>query len=139
MPSLPSALRPVPTAASKAEFRRELAAIVAQHRMDPSIVVWVPFNEGWAQFDVGAISRQVKRLDPSALVDVVWIPAGAASVRVMPRGDLAVVVDGAGRVLLVDLKRIDESSKVDPLIPCSSATPNLPDSSWARNSLNSVA
>jgi RHS repeat-associated protein len=61
-------------------------------------------------------------LQPDALVDVVWIPAGAASVRVMPRGDMAVVVDGAGRVLLVDLKRIDESSKVDPLTPCSSAT-----------------
>jgi len=60
-------------------------------------------------------------LDWSSLVDVVWIPAGAVSVRVMPRGDMAVVVDGAGRVLLVDLKRIDESSKVPPLNPCGGA------------------
>jgi YD repeat-containing protein len=56
-----------------------------------------------------------------SVVDVIWTPAGAASVRVMPRGDMAVVVDGAGRVLLVDLRQIDESSKVPPLTTCSSA------------------
>jgi hypothetical protein len=60
-----------------------------------------------------------EQLSPNSVVDVIWIPAGAMSVRVMPRGDMAVVVDGAGRVLLVDLRRIDESSKVDqPVIPC---------------------
>jgi RHS repeat-associated protein len=74
------------------------------------------------QYGLLVVKLDDAALDPSALADVVWIPAGAASVRVMPRGDLAVVVDGAGRVLLVDLTRIDESSKVPPLTPCSSAT-----------------
>ncbi|HEU4887594.1 MAG TPA: Ig-like domain-containing protein, partial [Thermoanaerobaculia bacterium] len=58
----------------------------------------------------------VVRLDPkmkaSSLVDVVWIPAGAQSVRVSAAQDLAVVVDGKGRVLLVNLAGLDESSIV---------------------------
>ncbi len=69
MPSMPTEQRLPPTPAGKAEFTRELRAIVIQHRSDPSIVSWVPFNEGWDQFDVTKLTRLVKRLDPSALVD----------------------------------------------------------------------
>jgi Concanavalin A-like lectin/glucanases superfamily/Glycosyl hydrolases family 2, sugar binding domain/Glycosyl hydrolases family 2 len=58
-----------PTAAEETEFRRELAAIVAQRRSDPSIVAWVPFNEGWDQFDPSGLVSEIKGLDPSALVD----------------------------------------------------------------------
>ncbi|MEO8215448.1 MAG: Ig-like domain-containing protein [Acidobacteriota bacterium] len=47
-------------------------------------------------------------LDENSLADVIWIPNGAASVRAIPRSNLAVVVDGLGYVLLVDLGRIDE-------------------------------
>jgi RHS repeat-associated protein len=42
------------------------------------------------------------------LADIIWVPAGAVSARVIPRTSLAVVVDGEGRVLLVDLSHIDE-------------------------------
>jgi len=69
MPSMPTEQRLAPTPAGKAEFKRELRAIVIQHRSDPSIVTWVPFNEGWDQFDVTRLTRLVKRLDPAALVD----------------------------------------------------------------------
>ncbi len=69
MPSMPTEQHLPPTPAGKAEFTRELRAIVIQHRSDPSIVSWVPFNEGWDQFDVTKLTRVVKRLDPSALVD----------------------------------------------------------------------
>jgi hypothetical protein len=69
MPNLPVADRRAPTAFGKAEFRRELSAIVIQHRSDPSIATWVPFNEGWDQFDVGAVTRQIKALDRASLVD----------------------------------------------------------------------
>jgi Concanavalin A-like lectin/glucanases superfamily/Glycosyl hydrolases family 2/Glycosyl hydrolases family 2, sugar binding domain len=69
VPNLPIAGHPPPTAAGKAEFRRELRVIVIQHRSDPSIVTWVPFNEGWDQFDVTGITRQIKHLDPTRLVD----------------------------------------------------------------------
>jgi hypothetical protein len=47
-------------------------------------------------------------LGPQHLADVIWIPAGAASVRTIPGSDLATVVDGEGHLLLVDLSRIDE-------------------------------
>jgi Concanavalin A-like lectin/glucanases superfamily/Glycosyl hydrolases family 2, sugar binding domain/Glycosyl hydrolases family 2 len=58
-----------PTPAEQSEFRRELAAIVEQRRSDPSIVAWVPFNEGWDQFDPSGVASEIKRLDRSALVD----------------------------------------------------------------------
>jgi YD repeat-containing protein len=76
-----------------------------------------------ASFQYGVIVVKLNEmLGWNSVVDVIWIPAGAMSVRVMPRGDMAVVVDGAGRVLLVDLRRIDESSKVrQPLPECRSA------------------
>jgi hypothetical protein len=76
MPNLPVAGRTPATAAGKAEFRRELTAIVTQHRADPSIVTWVPFNEGWNQFEIAAVTRQIKALDPSSLVDT---DSGSAS------------------------------------------------------------
>ena len=69
MPSMPTEQHRPPTPAGKAEFTRELRTIVIQHRSDPSIVSWAPFNEGWDQFNVTKLTRLVKRLDPSALVD----------------------------------------------------------------------
>lgn len=35
----------------------------------PSIAAWVPFNEGWGQFDAARIARLVKEKDPSRPVD----------------------------------------------------------------------
>ena len=34
-----------------------------------SICCWVPFNEAWGQFDAARIGREVKKYDPSRLVD----------------------------------------------------------------------
>jgi RHS repeat-associated protein len=47
-------------------------------------------------------------LDDSAVADVIWIPGGATGVRVIPRSHYATVVDGSGRVLIVDLSNIDQ-------------------------------
>ncbi len=58
-----------PTPGAEAEFRRELHAIVVQNRSYPSIVTWIPFNEGWSQFDPSGVTKEVKSLDPAALVD----------------------------------------------------------------------
>jgi len=69
MPDTPTFAQHAPTASGKAEFRRELARIVVQLRSHPSIVTWIPFNEGWGQFDPAGITAEVKRLDPSRLVD----------------------------------------------------------------------
>jgi RHS repeat-associated protein len=51
------------------------------------------------------------------LVDVIWIPHGAYAVRTFPRTKLAVVTDGEGHVLLVDLTRIDDRWTASGAIP----------------------
>ena len=56
-------------AAGRAELLAELDAMVELLRSSPSVVVWVPFNEGWGQFDASAVARRVRRLDPTRVVD----------------------------------------------------------------------
>lgn len=58
-----------PTAADKQQFESEMREMVDEHRSSPSIVMWVPFNESWGQYDVSRIADYVKSLDPSRLVD----------------------------------------------------------------------
>ena len=35
----------------------------------PSIVCWVPFNEGWGQFDAEKITEEIRRMDNTRLID----------------------------------------------------------------------
>ncbi|MDD4112628.1 MAG: glycoside hydrolase family 2 TIM barrel-domain containing protein [Herbinix sp.] len=35
----------------------------------PSIIVWVPFNEGWGQFDAGKITKLIRSVDDTRLID----------------------------------------------------------------------
>ena len=58
-----------PTAEWKASFETELAELVRERGNHPSIVMWVPFNEGWGQYDTERITAQVRALDPTRLVD----------------------------------------------------------------------
>lgn len=62
-------------AQSAYDYKNELTAIMDQFYNHPSIVTWVPFNEGWGQFQTRQIARMVQQLDPSRLVD---IPSGWA-------------------------------------------------------------
>jgi RHS repeat-associated protein len=82
-------------------------------------------KENYALVAANTFGLMVLKMDGALywedLIDVIWIPAGAMSVRVIPRTDLALVVDGAGRVLLVDLRLIDESDQVAPIPTCSDA------------------
>ncbi len=50
-------------------FRRELEALVRHLSNTPSIVAWVPFNEGWGQHETNQILKLVKGWDDSRLVD----------------------------------------------------------------------
>ncbi|HEY3686795.1 MAG TPA: glycoside hydrolase family 2 TIM barrel-domain containing protein [Streptosporangiaceae bacterium] len=58
-----------PPAAGKREFEAELRRIVDQHRGHPSIVMWIPFNEGWGEYDIARIAGLVKGWDPSRVVN----------------------------------------------------------------------
>jgi hypothetical protein len=75
MPSLDVSLRvpvgpaPDPTPAAKANFERELLAMIDQLRSVTSIVGWVPFNEGWGEFDTARIAAAVKTADPTRMVN----------------------------------------------------------------------
>jgi hypothetical protein len=57
------------TAESKAEFAEELRHEVDGLRSHPSIVMWVPFNEGWGQHDTEKTVAWLKGYDPSRLVN----------------------------------------------------------------------
>ena len=70
-------------AAARAEFRDEVRRTVALLRNAPSVVLWVPFNEGWGQFDANAVADEVKALDPTRPVNHVsgWINQGGGDVK----------------------------------------------------------
>lgn len=53
----------------KADFEAELTAMIGQLANAPSIIGWVPFNEGWGEYDTVRIARAVKAADPTRLVD----------------------------------------------------------------------
>src|SRR5206468_10677571 len=57
------------SAQSAENFEREWKAIIDARRNHPSIVMWVPFNEGWGQFDTARITAMTKEYDPTRLVD----------------------------------------------------------------------
>lgn len=57
------------SAASANNFRIELTELVEDFHNYPSIVVWVPFNERWGQFDTEGIVELVRRLDPTRPVN----------------------------------------------------------------------
>lgn len=56
-------------AEGRVEFLAELDATVELLRSVPSLAVWVPFNEGWGQFDAAAVAEHVRALDPTRLID----------------------------------------------------------------------
>ena len=64
-------------------YQRELTEMVAQLANCPCIVLWVPFNEGWGQFDARAVTRLLHRLDPTRLIDHAsgWHDQGVSDVK----------------------------------------------------------
>jgi beta-galactosidase/beta-glucuronidase len=54
---------------SEANYRKEWKEIIDCLYSNPSIVVWVPFNEAWGQFKTPEISDWTKAYDPSRLVN----------------------------------------------------------------------
>jgi beta-galactosidase/beta-glucuronidase len=54
---------------SEAGYRKEWREIMDYLHSYPSIVMWVPFNEGWGQFKTCEIAEWTKNHDPSRLVN----------------------------------------------------------------------
>lgn len=57
------------TAQEQFNFHTEFKAMIDALYNAPSIVVWVPFNEGWGQHNTNAILAWTKKYDPTRLVD----------------------------------------------------------------------
>ncbi|MFK5974485.1 MAG: glycoside hydrolase family 2 TIM barrel-domain containing protein [Flavobacteriaceae bacterium] len=57
------------TSASEKIYRKEWQEIMDNLYSNPSIVVWVPFNEAWGQFKTIEITQWTKNHDPSRLVN----------------------------------------------------------------------
>ena len=57
------------TDADKKQFTIELIRLIHSHWNHPSIVMWVPFNEGWGQFNTEQITGNIKSDDPTRLVN----------------------------------------------------------------------
>jgi len=56
-------------AQGRAEYEAELTEMVQQLFNVPSIVLWVPFNEGWGQFDSERICKKLHAMDPTRPID----------------------------------------------------------------------
>jgi hypothetical protein len=57
------------TVDGRRDFENELLHMVAGLYNHPCIVTWVLFNESWGQYDTESLSKWLKNLDPSRLVD----------------------------------------------------------------------
>lgn len=55
--------------ASAEQFELELERMIEALSPFPCIVMWVPFNEGWGQYDTRRIVDKVKKQDPTRLVN----------------------------------------------------------------------
>ena len=67
---------------SAEQFEAELAELVDTFSFFPSIVMWVPFNEGWGQYDVARIDAFIRERDPTRLVNATsgWTDRGVGDV-----------------------------------------------------------
>jgi hypothetical protein len=70
------------TPESGAQFEAELKALIDNLGNHPSIVMWVPYNEGWGQWDTERIAKWIKEYDPTRLVNSAsgWTDRGVGDV-----------------------------------------------------------
>ena len=67
----------------RAEYKAELAAMVRHLINCPCICMWVPFNEGWGQFDALKMYELIRSIDRSRVIDHAsgWHDQGIGKVR----------------------------------------------------------
>ena len=57
------------TQEGKDNFYREWSEVIKDFKVFPSIVVWVPFNEAWGQFDTDDVVKFTREQDPTRLIN----------------------------------------------------------------------
>ena len=68
---------------ARKRFERDIVRMVHQLYNYPCIGLWVPFNEGWGQFDALRIEQLVRKADPTRPIDHAsgWFDQGGGDVR----------------------------------------------------------
>lgn len=68
---------------SREEYMTETKEMVELLYNYPSIVMWVPFNEGWGQFDSKKVLQMIEGMDPTRTVDHAsgWFDQGIGSIK----------------------------------------------------------
>lgn len=71
------------TEKSKKQFRQELHQMVREYDNYPSIIAWVPFNEGWGQHNTEELTKLVRKWDPTRLIDSAsgWHDRGTGDIK----------------------------------------------------------
>lgn len=64
------------------QFELELKRMIDSLHNHPCIIMWIPFNEGWGQYDTERITQWVKEYDPTRLVNNAsgWTDKGVGDV-----------------------------------------------------------
>ena len=67
----------------RAEYYRELREMIEQLINVPSIAMWVPFNEGWGQFDAAKAVELIRSIDKTRTIDHAsgWHDQGISDVK----------------------------------------------------------
>ena len=65
------------------QFEYELKRMIDTKYNNPSIIMWVPYNEGWGQWDTERITELVKNYDPSRLCNSAsgWTDRGTGDLK----------------------------------------------------------
>ncbi len=89
---------------SAENFRRELTAMIDSYYNHPCIVMWVPYNEGWGQWNTRRICELIERRDPTRLVNNAsgWADRGVGDVHdihLYPGPGMPALEDGRAAVL----------------------------------------
>ncbi|MHA1671331.1 MAG: glycoside hydrolase family 2 protein [Promethearchaeota archaeon] len=68
---------------AKIDFYEELESMIKTLYNSPSLVTWVPFNEGWGQFDTIDVVKKIRKLDNTRLIDNAsgWFDRGVGDIR----------------------------------------------------------
>lgn len=91
---------------SAKEFEKEWKSIMDHLRFFPSIVVWVPFNEGWGQYETKRIVEWTQKNDPSRVVNGVsgWTDRNVGAINDAhhyPGPGMEPAVQNPGRVIVL--------------------------------------
>ncbi|MHA1342433.1 MAG: glycoside hydrolase family 2 protein [Promethearchaeota archaeon] len=67
----------------KKNFYNELESMIDTLFNHPSIIMWIPFNEGWGQFETKKTVEKIKKQDPTRLINNAsgWFDQGIGDIR----------------------------------------------------------